>query len=129
MRIVKHRLLSLALIALLVQATLPYMLTDCPVYTQGAVAVHAAMPADCPMLALQAKAPNTDKHPVKQTSELTCPLCAVMSPLHSFVLAGLIALPPPPASFVKSSFAFYPAAIDISPQTASFSARAPPALG
>lgn len=130
----RRRMLSLALIALLVQATLPYLLTTCPVYgtATSAHGVHAtAMPADCPMLAMhQAKLPAPPaKHPADNQSALNCPLCAVMSPLHAFVVAGLIALPPPAPLAHDSVFTASVALLESLPATSAFFARGPPGQG
>ncbi len=133
---VRHRFLSLALLALLVQATLPYLLTNCPFYAQAGAsqssisATHTVMPADCPMLEMHhAIVPQPGPHKTDMQASLHCPLCTVLSPLHSFVVAGLIALPPPPAQFAKSAFSVSVTYLESQPRTAAFSARAPPAIG
>jgi hypothetical protein len=131
----KYRLLSLALFAVLIQATVPYFVTNCPMYSAGVATVksssaasgHQMMP-DCPLMAIQQHAALPDKSDHgDQHSKVPgdCSLCAALSPLNAFVVAGLIALPPPSP---KTAPQFFVAASWTLPivQASAFSARAPP---
>jgi hypothetical protein len=131
----KHRLLSFALFALLIQATIPYFVTNCPMYSAGITAVksssaasnHQVM-ADCPLMTphQHAAVPDGSNHGDQHgTVHGYCSLCAALSSLNAFVVAGLIALPPPSP---RDAPQFFATAFQTLPtlQASAFSARAPP---
>ena len=135
----KLRLLSLALLAFLVQATLPFFLTDCPLYksVQNSVSLSSgatlqiamASMGDCPMMPMhQAQMPAQKSAGDPHKKQIGyCALCDATCALHGYVAAGLVSLPPPVAASLP---VFQPTSISITPQilAAAFSARGPPSL-
>ena len=127
----KPRVLALAVLALFLQASLPYFLTNCPLYAIDTPiakqdSASAAMMPDCPMMAgMQMASSTPDSHPAKKHAAPSCPLCEVSSAFHGFVAAGLIDLPPPQRVVHVASVATQQAFIS-RPVAAGFSARAPP---
>ena len=131
----RQRVLSFALIAFVLQATLPFLVTSCPLEHMGqpvtgsaVMAVHA-MPADCPMMAAaqgdhSGGKSSTDPH---KKHVAFCALCSALSPFNGYVAAGLIDLPPP-AVRVQLALFSETVLIATASSTGSFSARAPPGI-
>jgi hypothetical protein len=125
--------LVLALFAFFLQATLPFLVTNCPLehagqsMTRSFTASTQAMPADCPMMADARQSQPSDQSPADQHRKhfAFCALCNALSPFQGYVAAGLLSLPPPGNSTELVSFAAVSLSAPSAP-TGSFSARAPP---
>lgn len=132
---VRRRVLWLALIGIVFQATIPYLLSEnCQLLRAGLSEAESSgtatssMETHCSTAALHLKAPvigQTDKATQHSHAGMFCGLCATVALFSSAVFDGIMFLPPPFTSS-SSDLSSVNSSIERRQLAASFSARAPP---